>query len=161
MPISSPTPTLRFDGAPIAERDLVPPQYGVDHLSALISTTRRLSIDALVRHRSAPPEIETLPRSVRKRCSPVLVVSPAERRFLDRKLDGITARELDVLIALCGGGTNDIIASELSIAPATLRSHIVRLSQKLDVAGKSDLVRTVVGVLLDGYRTGALPRTSR
>lgn len=115
----------------------------------------------MVRRAPAPTEIEPQPRPVRKRCSPVLVVSATERAFLARRLDGITSRELDVLIALCGGGTNDQIASQLSIASATLRSHIVRMSQKLDAAGKSDLVRTVVGVLLDGYRSGALPRTAR
>lgn len=161
MPIHTHTPRLRFDGVPIEGADLVPPRTRVDQPSIPIAPTRRLSINALVRNLSIPPEVEPQARTVRKRCSPVLVVSSTEQRYLARKLSSVTPRELEVLLALCGGGTNDKIASQLSITPATLRTHIVRLSQKLDVAGKSELVRTVVGVLLDGYRTGALPRSTR
>ncbi len=49
---------------------------------------------------------------------------------------GITRRELEVLGALCSGGSNKDIARKLGLSPNTVKSHIASLFSKLDVGGR-------------------------
>ena len=44
----------------------------------------------------------------------------------------------------------------LGIALPTLRTHLMRLNQKLRTGSKSDVVRHVASLLLEGYRTGRI-----
>jgi DNA-binding CsgD family transcriptional regulator len=76
-----------------------------------------------------------------------------ERAFLDTALTDMTQRERDVVYALCEGGTNEEMARRLSIALPTLRTHLMRLNQKLRTSSKSDVIRHIASVLLEGYRT--------
>lgn len=80
-------------------------------------------------------------------------LTPTERAFLDTALTDMTQRERDVVYALCEGGTNEEMARRLSIALPTLRTHLMRLNQKLRTSSKSDVVRHIASVLLEGYRT--------
>jgi DNA-binding CsgD family transcriptional regulator len=80
-------------------------------------------------------------------------LTPTERAFLDTALTDMTQRERDVVYALCEGGTNEEMAKRLSIALPTLRTHLMRLNQKLRTSSKSDVVRHIASVLLEGYRT--------
>ena len=82
-----------------------------------------------------------------------LDLSPAERSFLERSLAGLTRREREVVFALCSGGTNEGMAARLCIALPTLRTHLMRLNQKLGTASKGDVIRLVAAELLSGYRT--------
>lgn len=47
---------------------------------------------------------------------------------------GITLREMDVLKALCAGGSNKQIAQSLGLSPNTVKSHIASLYSKLEVS---------------------------
>lgn len=49
---------------------------------------------------------------------------------------GITRRELEVLQALCSGGSNKDIAQKLGLSPNTVKSHIASLFSKLEVSGR-------------------------
>jgi DNA-binding NarL/FixJ family response regulator len=55
-------------------------------------------------------------------------------------IDGLTLRELDVTGLLAAGLTHKEIAKRLKIAPATVRSHLQRLHDKLDVKTNAELV---------------------
>jgi DNA-binding CsgD family transcriptional regulator len=82
----------------------------------------------------------------------------AECRRLECDLDGLTDREREVVFAICSGGPNEAVAERLYIALPTLRTHLMRINQKLGTRSKADVVRFVVGRLLEAYRvTGPLP----
>ena len=53
--------------------------------------------------------------------------------------DELTPRELDVLKCIAQGMPNKQIAQTLSISTATVRSHVTRLIQKLDVENRTQL----------------------
>jgi DNA-binding NarL/FixJ family response regulator len=57
----------------------------------------------------------------------------ASRDAVQRALDRLTPRELDVLRALGRGLDNQSIADEMSLTTATVRSHVAHLLRKLDV----------------------------
>ncbi len=79
-----------------------------------------------------------------------------EREYLTAALGDLTDREREVVFAICEGGTNEEVARRLCIALPTLRTHLMRLNQKLGTASKTDVVGAVAARLLRGYRTGAL-----
>lgn len=79
-----------------------------------------------------------------------------ERQHLAGKLDRLTPREREVAYAVFLGGDNEALASRLCIAMPTLRTHLMRINQKLGTSSKSDIVQFVALSLLDGYRTGAI-----
>lgn len=79
-----------------------------------------------------------------------------EITYLSRSLRDLTARECEVVFAICRGGKNEWMADCLAIALPTLRTHLMRLNQKLGTRSKGDVVRLVAKALLDGYRRGAI-----
>lgn len=62
-----------------------------------------------------------------------LIAAPRSRR-----LDVLTAREHDVLIALAEGRTNSDIARRLFISRATVGSHVLSILRKLDVSNRTE-----------------------
>ncbi|PKL33766.1 MAG: hypothetical protein CVV40_00395 [Planctomycetes bacterium HGW-Planctomycetes-2] len=72
--------------------------------------------------------------------------------YLRGQLPELTDREREVAFAVCSGGSNNRIAERLCVALPTLRTHLMRLNQKLGAARKSDIVRIVASRLLDAYR---------
>lgn len=89
-----------------------------------------------------------------------LSLRPEEEEFLQAGLAELTGRERQVVLAICAGGTNDAIASRLCIALPTLRTHLMRLNQKLNTTSKGDVVRHAATILIDGYRRGVLGQPS-
>lgn len=92
-----------------------------------------------------------------------LALGPAERQYLDSTLEGLTEREREVVYALLDApdrpgadSSNASVADRLCVALPTLRTHLMRINQKLGTSSKSDLVRLVACRLLEGYRRGAL-----
>lgn len=87
-----------------------------------------------------------------------LRLSEPECRHLSSDLVALTDREREVVFAICSGGPNEAVAERLYIALPTLRTHLMRINQKLGTRSKADVVRFVVGRLLEGYRqNGTLP----
>jgi DNA-binding NarL/FixJ family response regulator len=66
---------------------------------------------------------------------------PTPQADLTRKLDELTARELDVLGLLAKGLSNPEIARELFLSETTVRTHIGHILMKLDIR---DRVQAVV-----------------
>lgn len=76
----------------------------------------------------------------------------AERELIASRLEGLTAREIEVVLAVCEGGSNEDIAQRLSVSVATVRTHLTRAHSKLATSRKSDLVRLALGTLVTAYR---------
>lgn len=53
---------------------------------------------------------------------------------------GISARELDVLELLAAGHANKVIARRLDISPNTVKTHVARLYEKLEVASRTQAI---------------------
>lgn len=103
------------------------------------------------------PNFGTRPRPTQS--PPSIKLSEHERTYLERGLDGLTRREREVVFELCSGGTNDGVAQRLGIALPTLRTHLMRLNQKLGTASKGDVLRLVTSELLRGYRSRQIAPT--
>ncbi|MBL0922810.1 MAG: helix-turn-helix transcriptional regulator, partial [Phycisphaerales bacterium] len=87
-----------------------------------------------------------------------LRLTDAETKHLSSDLAVLTDREREVVFAICSGGPNEAVAERLYIALPTLRTHLMRVNQKLGTRSKADVVRFVVGRLLESYRaSGSLP----
>ena len=65
---------------------------------------------------------------------------PAEQEALD----GLTAREQEILVALASGETNDEIAARLFISKHTVARHRENVMQKLGMHNRSELVKYAI-----------------
>jgi DNA-binding CsgD family transcriptional regulator len=79
-----------------------------------------------------------------------------EVRWVDAHLPELTGRERQVLYEIVAGGTNEAVAERMDVKLPTLRTHLMRLNQKLGTSSKADLVRLVLHTLMQGYRAGRL-----
>jgi DNA-binding NarL/FixJ family response regulator len=75
--------------------------------------------------------------AVTRRVMDAAAVTP---RTDDRRLAVLTDREREVLTQIGAGRSNDELARELSISPATARTYVSRLLTKLDARDRSQLV---------------------
>lgn len=82
-----------------------------------------------------------------------LELTDQERALVEEHFRDLTRREREVIFALCSGGTNEGMAERLCIALPTLRTHLMRLNQKLGTSSKGDVVRLVAAHLLRAYRS--------
>ena len=73
-----------------------------------------------------------------------LTPSPRPATFVRnvRALDslGISPREAEVLDLIAAGHANKVIASQLSISPHTVKTHVSHVFEKLDVASRTQAV---------------------
>lgn len=53
---------------------------------------------------------------------------------------GISGREIEVLELLAAGHANKVIARRLSISPNTVKTHVARLYEKLEVASRTQAI---------------------
>lgn len=81
--------------------------------------------------------------------------------MLGPHLTPLTEREREVVYAVCAGGQNTQIAERLYIALPTLRTHLMRINQKLGVRSKSETIRFVLARLLEAYRVTRADRLGR
>lgn len=54
---------------------------------------------------------------------------------------GISARECEVLDMLAAGHANKVIARELDISPNTVKTHVGRVYEKLEVASRTQAIQ--------------------
>jgi DNA-binding NarL/FixJ family response regulator len=65
---------------------------------------------------------------------------PAQPQAAAAALDVLTDREREVVTLVAGGGTNDEIARQLFLSPATVKTHVSRAMQKLYAHDRAQLV---------------------
>lgn len=88
---------------------------------------------------------------------------PFQRNDAAIRTLGLTPRELDVLEALVGGGSNKELARQLGVSPNTVKTHMARLFDKLDASGRVQAIETARTLRLipaPGDRTGDLSGTN-
>ncbi len=66
----------------------------------------------------------------------------------ERNLESLTARERDVMLAVCAGHANKIIARQLGLSPRTVEIHRARVFHKFDVDNAQQLVRQLMAAKL-------------
>jgi DNA-binding NarL/FixJ family response regulator len=65
---------------------------------------------------------------------------PGQRRLAMPDLNGLTDREREVMVLVAAGRSNDEIATELFISPATAKTHMSRAMSKLGARDRAQLV---------------------
>jgi DNA-binding NarL/FixJ family response regulator len=65
---------------------------------------------------------------------------PEQRRLAAPDLNVLTDREREVMVLVAAGRSNDEIASELFISPATAKTHVSRAMSKLGARDRAQLV---------------------
>jgi DNA-binding NarL/FixJ family response regulator len=65
---------------------------------------------------------------------------PDRRRTSPSALAELTEREREVMAMVAAGSTNDQIAGELFLSPATVKTHVSRAMSKLDARDRAQLV---------------------
>jgi DNA-binding NarL/FixJ family response regulator len=65
---------------------------------------------------------------------------PEQRRLAVPDLKGLTDREREVMVLVAAGRSNDEIAAELFISPATAKTHVSRAMSKLGARDRAQLV---------------------
>ena len=68
------------------------------------------------------------------------VVARAPLRTPARNLDALTPRELEILLLVAGGLSNEEIADQLVISPMTAKTHVSRVMGKLAARDRAQLV---------------------
>jgi DNA-binding NarL/FixJ family response regulator len=89
--------------------------------------------------RVAAGEVALSPSSVR-RVIDELVEQPDPERPSPQLLDELTPRELEVMALVAGGLSNDDIAQQLVVSPATAKTHVSRVMTKLRAHHRAQLV---------------------
>ncbi|HXM57969.1 MAG TPA: response regulator transcription factor [Candidatus Dormibacteraeota bacterium] len=78
--------------------------------------------------------------SVTRRIIATFAGRPSQRRVSARELQSLTEREREVLALVGRGRTNDEIAGELFVSPATVKTHVSRVMSKLYARDRAQLV---------------------
>jgi len=71
---------------------------------------------------------------------PVGPPAAQQRRTSAKDLQALTEREREVLALVGQGKTNDEIATELFVSPATVKTHVSRVLSKLYARDRAQLV---------------------
>ncbi|MEV8515417.1 response regulator transcription factor [Dactylosporangium sp. NPDC051484] len=78
--------------------------------------------------------------SVTRRVVSLFAQQPASRPATDPSLDGLTDRERETVAWVATGASNEEIAVELFVSPATVRTHVSRAMAKLGARSRAQLV---------------------
>ena len=78
--------------------------------------------------------------SITRRLVETYAASRSKTRFDGTRISELTEREREILSMVGKGLSNDDIASELVISPATVRTHVGRIMVKLDAHDRAQLV---------------------
>ena len=78
--------------------------------------------------------------SITRRLVETYAASSSKARFDGTRISDLTDREREILTMVGKGMSNDEIAAELVISPATVRTHVGRIMVKLDAHDRAQLV---------------------
>ena len=110
-------------------------QTGIDAYLHKTSSTEELiaTIDAVSRQASQEGQnvVVSMPRGLLEQMG-------------DEPVGVLSERETEVLVLAARGLSNDQIAEELNLAPATVKRHLANVYQKIGVRSRSEAVRTAL-----------------
>ncbi len=89
----------------------------------------------------------------------VLAAAGQPRRASARHPDGLTTREVEVLVLLARGLTNKSIARRLGISPRTVQNHVAHVFEKTSVSNRAAAAVYAVGHGIDSPGVGSAGRT--
>ncbi len=89
----------------------------------------------------SPPADELIDQTITRRLIAEIAARPKQSDGRPLELEELSARELDVMRLIARGLTNAEIAAELTVAQATVKSHVAGLLRKL---GARDRVQIVI-----------------
>ena len=90
----------------------------------------------------ATPKAELIDAVLRAAAGQSVLAPAAARSLMDRgREEQLTEREIEVLAAIAKGGTNREVAGDLLVSEATIKTHLLRLYQKLGVKDRAAAVR--------------------
>jgi DNA-binding NarL/FixJ family response regulator len=121
-------------------------QDSLHYLKAL----SRMGIDAYLHKTSSKEELMATIDALSHQASPggQKVVVSMPRGLIERlgeEPDGaLSEREIEILVLAARGHSNDQIAEELHLAPATVKRHLANVYQKIGVRSRSEAVRTAL-----------------
>lgn len=78
--------------------------------------------------------------SITRRLVEAFVDSRPRKARTAGSIDTLTDREREILVCVARGMTNDEIADDLVISPATVKTHLARIMSKLDAHDRAQLV---------------------
>lgn len=78
--------------------------------------------------------------SITRRLIEAFVGSRSQKARAKESLDVLTEREREILLLVARGLSNEEIAEELIISPATVKTHVARIMSKMDVHDRAQLV---------------------
>ena len=61
-----------------------------------------------------------------------------ELAWAQRRLYGLTPRELSIIVLIASGRTNKMIAAELAISPLTVHKHVANILAKMGATSRTD-----------------------
>jgi DNA-binding NarL/FixJ family response regulator len=116
----------------------------VHYLKAL----SKLGIDAYLHKSSSSTELLATIDAMSRDPGGQNVVVSIPRGMLDRlgeePIEGLSARETEIIVLAARGLSNDQIARELNLAPATVKRHLANIYAKIGVRSRSEAVRTAI-----------------
>ena len=68
------------------------------------------------------------------------IVRPAGRGSMTAGVDGLSAREIEVLGLVACGRSNRDIGAELHLSALTVKSHLARIARKLGTGDRAEMV---------------------
>ncbi len=108
----------------------------------------RLGIDAYLHKTSSAEELIATIDAVSHQAGGQNVVISMPRGLLERMGEepagALSERETELLVLAARGHSNDSIAAEMHLAPATVKRHLANLYQKIGVRSRSEAVRTAL-----------------
>lgn len=90
--------------------------------------------------------------SVTRRLIAEFIARPVRPKLVPATMHALTERELEIVALVAQGLTNDEIAAELVLSPATARTHVSRAMVKLQARDRAQLV-------VFAYQSGLVRRT--
>ena len=118
-----------------------------DNLNYLKALSR-LGIDAYLHKTSSTEELIATIDAVSHWSDEQNMVISMPRGLLERMdkepVGALSERETEVLVLVARGLSNEQIAQELYIAPATISRHLANIYQKIGVRSRSEAVRTAL-----------------
>ena len=108
----------------------------------------KLGIDAYVHKSSSSEELVATIDALSRDPGGENVVVSMPRGLLERlgeePVGALSERETEVVVLIARGLSNHQIATELNLAPATVKRHLANVYQKIGVHSRSEAVRTAL-----------------